>query len=104
MTGAAEPCCCPGLRRETPDPPDSLASGSTQGRKTAGSRIGTFFQNRKPRLHCANLRLLAGNDFLGKLSDQGVFSVNQHEARHFNGTGVVWNHHGEKVAIGISGS
>jgi hypothetical protein len=47
--------------------------------------------------------LLAGDDFLGKLSNEWVSTVDQQQASHFDGTSVMRYHHREKITVRITG-
>jgi hypothetical protein len=46
--------------------------------------------------------LLAGDDFLGKLSNEWVSTVDQQQASHFDGTSVMRYHHREKITVRIT--
>jgi hypothetical protein len=47
--------------------------------------------------------LLGGDDFLSKLADERVFAVDQHQASHFDGAGVMRYHHRKKITVRVTG-
>jgi hypothetical protein len=54
-------------------------------------------------LHRSYFGLLPCDDFFGKLSNERVPAVDQHQASHFDGAGVMRYHHRKKITVRITG-
>jgi hypothetical protein len=54
-------------------------------------------------LHRADLRLLGSHDLLGELSREWIATVHQDETSHVDRALMVGDHHGQEVAIRITG-